>query len=85
MFKKKSFFERLTGGMRVRSDENEDSDSISLESGVSEEENQKNALSEEGEGQLSKRDMIKQRMEMMKNSRPASPETENTEQAEVKV
>ena len=52
MFKKKSFFERLTGGMRVRSDENEDSDSISLESGVEGEENQKNVLSEEGEGQL---------------------------------
>jgi len=52
MFKKKSFFERLTGGMRVRSDENEDSDSISLESGAEGEETQKNVLSEEGEGQL---------------------------------
>jgi len=52
MFKKKSFFERLTGGMRVRGDENEDSDSISIESEVDGEETQKNVLSEEGEGQL---------------------------------
>ena len=52
MLKKKSFFERLTGGMRVRSDENEGSDSIALQSGEEGEEPQKNLLGEEEEGQL---------------------------------
>ena len=50
MFKKKSFFERLTGGMRVRSDENDDSDSVVIGSEATETE--KSVLSEEGEGQL---------------------------------
>ena len=50
MFKKKSFFERLTGGMRVRSDENDDSDSMVTPGDTAETE--KSVLTEEGEGQL---------------------------------
>jgi len=50
MFKKKSFFERLTGGMRIKPDENYESDSP--ESSDKEIEAQKNVLSEESEGQL---------------------------------
>ena len=50
MLKKRSFFERLTGGMRIKSDENYDD--VSTESENEESVNQKNAIPEENEGQL---------------------------------
>src|SRR3989338_8514559 len=50
MLKKRSFFERLTGGMMIKSDENYDD--VSTESENEESVNQKNAIPEENEGQL---------------------------------